>query len=213
MITTKSLGIGVGIATGAAGLTGLVGYSTGLFDSNIQISKLLEQENKYTLLLTSGTDNASEWETAWNNYKTANTDKALGKDKWKLEGWKVGGLEQMPANFKSICSQKSQEKIKDKKDPKYQNVIDYCSRPKTLQEVLAKEGIKNLLNTTGEDEAWRTKYATYSTSSNKLPNGVEGTGSDYTKLRDGCKNAIALKTTDNNYQKSYEPFKAWCLAN
>ncbi|OAL10599.1 hypothetical protein A6V39_00845 [Candidatus Mycoplasma haematobovis] len=213
MASLKTVAIGIGLATGVAGVAGIVAHSKGLFNSNTQISELLEQENKYALLPANSGEYEAEWDAAWKRYADNSNNTPSKKDKWNIPAEEGLSAEKASQTFKNVCQQKATEKVKARTDQKYIDITNYCSRPKKLSEVLNKEGIE-LLATTGKEVEWKAKFNSYKTSNNQIPGATSASATDeeqhFTKLREGCKVASDIKTTDNNYSKTYAAVKEWC---
>lgn len=207
MPTLKNIATGGGLITGAAGLTALFGYSTGLFNPNIQIAKLLEWENKYTLL-----SKDEEWQANWKQYQEDNKSAEINKDKWEVKGWKKEEVSKVPEDFKSKCSSKKDIEVRSKEVEEYIDFTKYCARPKTVQEILSQNGFKPLQGDK-EDDEWKIRIDKYKNSDNQLPNAKiakDDSSKNFNILKEECKEALKLKTTDTNYNETLSPTKEWC---
>ncbi|OAL10008.1 hypothetical protein A6V39_03785 [Candidatus Mycoplasma haematobovis] len=211
-MSLKSAGIGAGLITGAAGLTGTVGYATGLFNSNTQITELLKKQNKYALLSAEANKDAEGWDEAWKKYKKDNETNENGKDKWTVKGWTKQDVPQVPDGFKNACSKRKDNKVSGIEDSEYTDFTKYCARPKTVQEILEQENFKPLTGANKETQ-WKTKLTTYKVASNQLPNAKINSDAGqerFNELKSGCEAALKIKTTDDKYDEILSATRAWC---
>ncbi|OAL10524.1 hypothetical protein A6V39_00470 [Candidatus Mycoplasma haematobovis] len=216
MITLRSAGISAGLLTGATGLTCGVGYSTGLFNSkelsnpNTQISKLLDREGKYVLLSIETGDDAG-WNETWKQYKEDNKSQDDGQDSWKVDGWTKADVADVPAGFKTKCSKKKDIEIPSIESQEYTDFIKYCTRPKTVQEILRQKGFSPLKD--DNNTKWKERVSRYKDSNNQLPKAkIESSESspNFETLKNGCEAALSLKTTEEGYNETLAPTKEWC---
>ncbi|OAL10021.1 hypothetical protein A6V39_03850 [Candidatus Mycoplasma haematobovis] len=203
MPTSKSVGIGVGLITGASGVAGSVAYSLGAFHPSIQVSKLIKEENKHVLL----TSEATEWKTKWQEYTKGN----------KPWGNFEATENQIPADFKTKCDTKIKGTVYGADDPNYINITKYCARDKTISDLLGEQGVK-FLDTKQEVDTWKTRFEEYKKKTNtlKLPNvnirDSDIKERDYGKLSKGCENALQIKTNVKGYDSNIDAIKEWCKA-
>ncbi|OAL10028.1 hypothetical protein A6V39_03885 [Candidatus Mycoplasma haematobovis] len=205
MIGAGKAGLIGAITLASAGTIAGIGYSTGLFNSNTQINELLKKENKHILLSSKSGEDTTGWTEAWKKY-------------WKNKVWGeiTGSTEdQVPERFKTLCGEKAKESVYDTKDPKYINITKFCSRDKTIKDVLNEEGFK-FLSETGKDKEWQDKFDNYKSDQNtlKLP-GVtidQGDTKDkhHNKISKGCVEAVKAKTTDKGYEDNLAAIRHWC---
>ncbi|AEG73221.1 hypothetical protein MHF_0964 [Mycoplasma haemofelis Ohio2] len=147
----KLLGLTGALGTAAAG--GGVYWS--MQSSKQPISNLLSSE-KALLLITDYSD--SKWSDAWKKYKSSNGE----GNKWGIRDWLTKkDSNEAPTEFKEECKKRAESKVSGKSDQEYQDIKDWCTRPKKISELLSFEGKKVLLSQTGDSEEWGKMWTSY----------------------------------------------------
>ncbi|AEW45534.1 hypothetical protein MHC_03370 [Mycoplasma haemocanis str. Illinois] len=142
------------------GLTGALGTvaAGGSIYLTVQASKhpishLLVSE-KGILLIKDRND--SKWNEAWKRYKDAHNNK------WGIKDWNTKkSLQEAPNEFKEECEKRAARKISGTEQQEYQDVKNWCTRPKKVSELLNSEGKKVLLRQNGDDQEWNDSWTKY----------------------------------------------------
>ncbi|AEW45076.1 hypothetical protein MHC_01050 [Mycoplasma haemocanis str. Illinois] len=149
----------LGVGTVAAG--GVLVYKGLSKPLTYSIKDLLAVENPEKRLISKSSDGSSaEWKEAWKLYlssykKDGKNPFFLSKDKPNTE---PDGKENAPAEFMNKCEEFSRDMVVDKKDNRYQNVLDYCTRNTLIQDLIQELG-RTLLKESGDD--WSVGWESY----------------------------------------------------
>ncbi|AEG72813.1 hypothetical protein MHF_0541 [Mycoplasma haemofelis Ohio2] len=171
------------------GLVGALGTAsaaggTYLFMSNSKNSSAifeLFKSEKGLKLITNDSD--SQWDTAWKKYRADHLENQIYKEKdlWNISNWSEKKTSESAFDeFKRECKKRFDIKVRGIDSKEYKEVKKYCSRAKTVSELLSENKSKTLLDKAGDEGGWNAAWKTY-----KEANIQSNTGS-----------AITYKTTD-----------------
>ncbi|AEG73579.1 hypothetical protein MHF_1343 [Mycoplasma haemofelis Ohio2] len=90
------------------------------------ISSLISSHGKRQALNTS-TGDTEEWKTSWKDYVSRSSNNSWGIDQWETA---KANLETVPEGFKSKCTAKLAEKAFGVKDPRFEDVVAWCTKDK-----------------------------------------------------------------------------------
>ncbi|AEG73575.1 hypothetical protein MHF_1339 [Mycoplasma haemofelis Ohio2] len=93
-----------------------------------KIEDLVTSVGKREKLNSSSGDDA-EWKTSWQDYIKNSPD-----NKWNIENWSSSKStpDTVPPSFKTTCTSKLAEKAFGVKDIKFENVVAWCTKDKTI---------------------------------------------------------------------------------
>lgn len=124
MLSTGKI-IGIIAGTGLVGTASAVSYVYAT--SGTTIEYLLKSHTPAKTILTSN-NFRKEGARAWKSYQDKNTDKAKGKDTWKLKDWNlIHQSTTMPQILFDKCEEQKYKKIEDRSDEAYIQFIDWCT--------------------------------------------------------------------------------------
>ncbi|CBY92253.1 hypothetical protein HF1_02450 [Mycoplasma haemofelis str. Langford 1] len=93
------------------------------------ISDLIKEKGNGKTLLSKEGNDSEAWKAVWTSYKTGNTNKAKGQDKWGLSDWDTKNNDvSAPDSFKDKCKEKSEKKTVDSSEDDYKEVLDWCTK-------------------------------------------------------------------------------------
>lgn len=209
-MNTTLIRAGVGLGT----VGGVVG---GGYFLNQQLStETIEKKliaNKYELL----GNESEEWTKVLENYKTT-----VGTKK-DLQFGDFTGEPKEETKLKEECK-KAIEKLSSDKDS-YKKAEHWCTKPRTLTDVLQKEGLRLLITEENQDskdqDEWNKKLDAYvkETTESKKFNGIQipKAGTDLKKdkkerdeIKKKCKELDSKKHYESDFDSNLEKAKLWC---
>lgn len=200
MPSPKAVAIATGLFAGMGGIT----YGLGALNSGTQISELIKKENKHVLLTSQSTK--EEWKAALQEYQKSNN--IWGE--FAITG------DDAPKTFKDKCEEKSKLKVYGTTDKAYEEVTKYCSRDKTIKDLLSEQGFASLGS--GETAKWKERFNAYKVAKSepKLLDVVVAEGEtgeqNHNKLNNACAKALDTKVTDTEFENTINAIKHWCKA-
>ncbi|AEW45075.1 hypothetical protein MHC_01045 [Mycoplasma haemocanis str. Illinois] len=203
--------LGLGTATVGAVYFGrdLIGNK-----AKISIEELIDTSNPDKRFISASSD--TYWREAWKAYIEDN--KSNEKDVWNVAGWTSGTTvtnnENAPSEFIQACDNKRSQKVLDKNDSLYSQVVKYCTRDTVVRDLINETEGRSLLVKNGDfatDSHWRAAWKLYRDDN---PDGSDKWNiSNYTSIKsqENAQEAFAKMCEEKSQVKEHDLTKSTYL--
>ncbi|AEW45769.1 hypothetical protein MHC_04565 [Mycoplasma haemocanis str. Illinois] len=98
------------------------------------VSDLIRENASGRELIAKGAGSSEEWKAVWKQYKehANNSDKATGKDIWKLRDWSTqNSSENAPDSFMTKCESNAKTPFHNLEGDLYNHTVSFCTKGKS----------------------------------------------------------------------------------